>query len=78
MAKKRGAIIVSIKETHYFPGETRYVMQAEVPDGEDQFAIVVRDYENNVKLSKESKVHPYVGRMMVREILDHIARVNLD
>lgn len=71
-------MMITIKDIHYFPGHTHYVMVAEIPQQDPQNGLVVRDFEGKVTMHKDSKVHPIVARMMIQWVRDHIAQVNLD
>lgn len=75
---RKAAVTITMKETHYFPGEVHYIMIAEIPGEENQAGTVVRDFEGNIKMHKESECHPGVKRMMISEIKNYMARVHLD
>lgn len=69
---------VTIKDIAHFPGRTQYTLVAEIPKQDAQSGIVIRELDGRVSLHKDSKVHPVIGQLMVKEVREHMAQVHLD
>lgn len=76
--KQAGKFMILIKEIHHFPGETRYVVTAEIPGNDTENGIIIRDMWGNITMSKDSDVRPLIKRLMIREVREHMAQVHLD